>query len=1737
MTQGIQQCGHKTPSRTMPRDPDERVSPDQPSMSADLNDPKLRSRSSPARERRPKRNQEDLSAISARRVERDSTTQRKSEKSSNQSIQRKPPLPFEVRGRQPAKPAKFVSSSTGKSVIIPNLPETNVLELKSAGIRAISAMTKAQKSQRDFAFPYDPTEVPEPTFDPSPLSRPRQSIGSKSEYASPGEIDSRVDLGESFKGELQDDVDSSSRDPQETLESTYPRGLSDPAGNGNADAGLEPTSKSSSPETGSFEHIPDEGSLLTYRQEVAYLNKRIEDLEELLRGTQQDLSAQRTRNTDLARESAQMRRDALFHGPTGEALDQIRELQEESKASAARTAEALKAAAEFRTTEARAKYDIQELELELTAESRACSVQGDRASLAISQQRNAERSLADVSAELIKERTALRTEVRDAEANARERISIMELEKARLILNESDTESQLQDMRTQCEELNRMVDSFRLSEAKAYAQLAEAGNAVQVSAGPDHVGALQQTNSSLKAANESLAARNQEMWNAMAKLESQHEASQAELSEQCRLQAEQLAAMSSQYDADDQDQYPDEVWIANPTLGTLFEGTDEEIEWEEQEPADAEPQLMDTEDEPTTEFVLLAFSRCPKELDDVLDHHPALDEIRSVMTEANIDVLLPGFTNPRRARRFIRPESHQRLVNVLWRLELNLRNSHVICEPQFEVTVRLAVESIPRKHSVNIKSRIVLQVQPGEDDLPRDEALAPEARNPAPEATEAIGTPYVAIHTPEGSGDGGQHASIGYPQPPVYCGVEIPYVGPLHPPVYTASSELATLPPTATHGLPIPPPESAYGIGAYGEVMLTTLQGLLEAQRTTTRIQEAQEERIAEAARLKALEPPKRIQLPRDVKQPGFQGLPAYEDPKKGSLSSVYYFREIWGNKAKQNAARAFIADGEQWGNEVFAKVVARWHKYVRANNLYHEDLETKRGQTMDSLSQLPGGGWFATQAVMHEERAARTHLAKDKYYPSKDMEVYNSQLATTTTDSGVSFNKVGVELTEVIVGLRMVENGARDKFLPWFTKVYHEDLPDLKAIFGEPYPEGTMADMLFHVLTKACPGGHDIASKWPKQLGTLEQWQGESTAEFLIRWEISCGWIDDFGYIKQEVTPSVNLLLAAMSHPVNSMAADRRTLWNDTVVVGLGVKKWNGSSVDDWDKVFNLLKKSKDFISDYGVNVVPKSSAPKAAQEAKASAKALQGNANPASKGPGKASAKPGPGGGKGGGQGGKNSDAEPKGKGGKGGKGAGKGKKGKGPNFVLAKWIPTSSPPPKLADDRSLRPPRKGTPVRGGQRELDLIMDIPVCFGWHGKGRKGATAEKFCQYGAACAYRHTAAGPGHCHVCNRHGHTEDKCDRPGGGAFEGPEFPPEGMPACLPVNAMAQQGEVTPAAPAEAQANAETPKAKAAAAKAAASKAKAPSAKAKAAQAKAEERRYASRIVDMDDATFATIASQRGYSATRSAYDAWHPTLDATAPPSAMIGHGIPAGYLPPTAAVLRPGGSMPLAQLGANMPTLVRQDVPSPPSQDDTRSQASASTVVYVTEKASPSRKEKVDTVMKALQAGPKAEPKKGMIATVAVALNAGGDNDDQIPEGSWAFDSAANEVFRNKREQEDTRSLQRIEMAGANNQTSMVEVDAHRDLIVEGEQLLPATRLARKGVTSGIFLQGYQRPWVDHLSQEDVDEIVRILERSSYRRAMIRNNLPYVTPEHGMHLIEALHRAEGRMAVAVQRNPGK
>ena len=103
-----------------------------------------------------------------------------------------------------------------------------------------------------------------------------------------------------------------------------------------------------------------------------------------------------------------------------------------------------------------------------------------------------------------------------------------------------------------------------------------------------------------------------------------------------------------------------------------------------------------------------------------------------------------------------------------------------------------------------------------------------------------------------------------------------------------------------------------------------------------------------------------------------------------------------------------------------------------------------------------------------------------------------------------------------------------------------------------------------------------------------------------------------------------------------------------------------------------------------------------------------------------------------------------------------------------------------------------------------------------------------------------------------------------------------------------------------------------------------------------------------------------------------------------------------------------------------------------------------------------------------------------------------------------------------------------MEGANAVESRVPMDPRQDLIIDGEQLIPGTRAAMRGVVSGIFLQGEDRPWVDVLEDEDVQMIRLIMMRRRYRRAMVRNFLPYVDRGHGEEIAERLRVAEGRVA---------
>ena len=443
-------------------------------------------------------------------------------------------------------------------------------------------------------------------------------------------------------------------------------------------------------------------------------------------------------------------------------------------------------------------------------------------------------------------------------------------------------------------------------------------------------------------------------------------------------------------------------------------------------------------------------------------------------------------------------------------------------------------------------------------------------------------------------------------------------------------------------------------------------------------------------------------------------------------------------------------------------------------------------------------------------------------------------------------------------------------------------------------------------------------------------------------------------------------------------------------------------------------------------------------------------------------------------------------------------------------------------------LRAPRQGTSAAGGKRELDKL-NIRKCLKWHEDGE--------CKYGAACGWLHSIAEKGHCTFCNTTRHEEKFCMRPGGPKFPGPTLPAKGAPIELPAGKKGAKKALTAAmghsnTSSDPTSTTTSPKPPDQADKGSPPATDAPVDDAKAAAKKAKKQKKAE----------ANKAKQEAKDAAGRAWDAMpshaQQALIASSPFS--VGHMVytqqPASPQQPqtpspqqtTAQMMAASiaSNHPTAQLGASLPPTLQFD--DSISQAPTVLAPQAAPMVHANAAMTQEqlRKVGVDTLMQSMMK--KATPS----GRVAIANRASHDGDDYIAPGSYAWDTAASEVFRNAKVTEDTSKYKTTSMSGVNDVSSKVPVDLHEDIIVKGEQLLPATRMALSGVASTSILQGIRGPLIGDLLPEDVEAIVAVYEKRGHNRAKIRNNLPYVDSEVGDKYIDALHKAEGRIAIADQ-----
>ena len=927
------------------------------------------------------------------------------------------------------------------------------------------------------------------------------------------------------------------------------------------------------------------------------------------------------------------------------------------------------------------------------------------------------------------------------------------------------------------------------------------------------------------------------------------------------------------------------------------------------------------------------------------------------------------------------------------------------------------------------------------------------------------------------------------------------------------------------------------------EAMIEAVKASNQAHVETAQVHSRARLEEAEAARAS-----KRTQWPKEYKAPAFDRVPVFSDPKKGSMTAIYYFRKLWWPKLADTIRQSFPLFGEEWIDRTSAKNEQRWKKYHLANNEFHNDLVSTRDTKHAEISKL-AGEYLADLSIAQDKKVATTHLPRDTFYPSFAMVEPADELAIVSEIDGDSPEQtiddlldiedlhVVKDIPEDVLQRRIVEWAVRASlFKHIFESGYDSDLPHLKSLFrmeNTLRAHGTSADMLFHIMACLCPGGHETSLKWPKQLDSLEQLPGETTLEFFNRWDTCLSWINEFGYTKNSVTHSVSTIKTVMKLPVANLPADKRTLWDDHKLPRLNTDLWVDSTDEAWDKVINLVKIAREFVTTYTCNTVRPKANPKDPNPPKIKAKANLGDGNPA--------AKTGQGGGKGGKGGGKDppltksspgkgkgKDSKPKGKakGKGGGKGGGKGKPpdGTAQQFQLARWLPSTAPAPTLEGPRKLRPPIEGTSVEGGKRQVDLLEGLSLCFGWHGTGKDGASGQKKgCKFGAACAYRHSQPDQGSCVVCNTAGHKKADCEYCGGGKFKGPDYPPAGMKFEHVISQTGWEGWDAETAASETEASKAKSEADAAAlvaaAKSPAPKTKA-TAKQKAKEADAKAKHTTRAMLTMDDAALHQILAQRaafGWTGVR--YDP----------------NGIGAGMsLPPTVQALVQPGTQPApppqsvphgyAASGNPAQTLTMDDVRSQSSQMTTHYQVPSTVPVLAhVAQPKPTLKGSVNSVYKLLR-------KPGGNVARAMRADVKSEIVDHIPEGAVCNDSAATDFFRNPKSGEDVSQYPTMQMSGANGQVSQVPVDPHRDLIVEGEQLLPALRAAQLGVSSSIYVQGYPRPWIDDLAPEDAKFIADYLDSKGYRKGMVKHFLSYVTEEYADSVRQKLHRAEGRLAAA-------
>ena len=885
--------------------------------------------------------------------------------------------------------------------------------------------------------------------------------------------------------------------------------------------------------------------------------------------------------------------------------------------------------------------------------------------------------------------------------------------------------------------------------------------------------------------------------------------------------------------------------------------------------------------------------------------------------------------------------------------------------------------------------------------------------------------------------------------------------------------------------------------------LATHCKTLVEDTRAERKVKEEQDEKKRDEAReLKQLERPRH---PSEVKPREFKSLPKYESPGAGVQAELYYFEEVWLPLVVREIHNVYSYEGPVYTDKLVHDVMGKWNEYLKANIAHHKGLQAKRIENKAKLVEWGLGGVAAEAA---ERQAAEDPDDKpvDGFYPRTWSNVRSARMGDLYRDDASGFQVSSYVLARI-------ETEIYDYWAPGFKEKYKPDEPKLKAIFGNDRPFGSFGDMLFHKLVKLCPGYINMDIEWPQKLETAQQSVGETTLEFFDRYKAMRRRCLDLGFKFTSVQPSYALVLRVMKQPVATMTKTRQDIWDKDKVRDRFIQQRIGSDAPAWDEFDSFVEEAVKFVTDFDANVV------KAKAKAEAKTKGLAaGKADPKSKdGPkGKTSGGKSPKDGKGGGP--KDGAAMPK--------------------FVLAKWLPKSAEPPKLAGGRKLRPPRETTSVVGGKRELDLIDGVNECFGWHGTDKDRNKKEKFCQYGAACGWKHTTPEKGRCWVCHAADCSKANCPRPGGDKFEGPMFPPSGYlfeidpsdaVAIKAMKAIAKDGKPDPKRKGK-----KGPKDK--------TKPEIP----KKGEAKRERNAFVTSVMKMNDDVLRQHALDRGVFPELSAYVA-----PATAP--AVVPQPPQVAPQQPQAAPSQVGGNVhAVADDSASLASTVlhqgytagmslpptMQAVPEVPvpvyaaqQQAVISAQQPATAPTIQQAPAKKSAKQARANLNAMLANGQKVlqpqEPYKPG-ARVAIALASTVEGDDVIPDGAWVFDPAASECFRNREDGEDTSGYDTCKMGGANAHECTVPVDPRRDLIVEGEQLLPGGRMAARNVVTSIFLQGHKRAFIDRLSKEDAAAILRILEKGKYKRALLRNHLSYVDQETGRTYAEDLRVAEGRVA---------